>query len=224
MMKVLAFDTTASGLSAALRVEGKTVAAVRQLMTHGQAEALLPALQMVMAEGGVDYADLDLIAVTVGPGSFTGVRVGLATARALGLAVDVPVQGITSTEALAHSLTEEERAGRSVVVVMDSRRGDVFVQTFDSLLTPLGAPFAVAPENIASHLPDGPLLLAGEKARELTLDGRDVRVSNTVLPDAEAMAALAERRFGADAAMPPEPLYIRPPDAALPKDGGRLRP
>ena len=223
-MKVLAFDTSASGLSVALRVAGETVAVARQFMPHGQAEALLPAVQQVMSEGGVVFAELDLIAVTVGPGSFTGVRVGLATARALGLAMGTPVQGIVSTEALAYSAPTEEQAGRSVMAIMDSRRSDLFVQMFDPDLSTLGPPFAAAATALPGLLPEGPLLLVGERTGEVTLEGRDVRVSSCTLPDAGAIAALAERRFGTNEAIPPEPLYLRPPDAALPKDGGRLRP
>ena len=128
-MKVLGLDTATSGCSAALW-EGTvgSVGAARVTvrrsapMARGQAEVLVPLAQEVLAEAGAAFDDLDRIAVTVGPGAFTGLRIALAAARGIAVARDLPVVGITSFDAIAHGVPEAERAGRYLLVAVDSRR------------------------------------------------------------------------------------------------------
>ena len=100
-MRLLALDTATSACSAALWQDGTVLARHLQPMARGQSEALLPMVAAVMAEAGLAFADLDLLAVTVGPGTFTGIRIGLAAARGLALATGLPLAGIATTEAVA---------------------------------------------------------------------------------------------------------------------------
>ena len=100
-MIVLAIDTACSACSAALARDGVVVAARSEAMARGHAEALMPMVQAVMAEARIAWADLELVAVTNGPGSFTGLRTGLAAARGIALAQGIPVAGVTTLEAVA---------------------------------------------------------------------------------------------------------------------------
>jgi tRNA threonylcarbamoyladenosine biosynthesis protein TsaB len=102
---VLAFDTSAGACSAAVLGGDGTVLARRcEALERGHAERLLPMLRDVLAEAGVEIADLALLAVTIGPGTFTGIRIGLAAARGLALASGLPLVGVTSLEAVAASV------------------------------------------------------------------------------------------------------------------------
>lgn len=227
-MKILGLDTATSGCSAALWVDGdaggRVVAALRSPpMSRGQAERLVPMAQAVLAEAGVGFADLDRIAVTVGPGAFTGLRIALAAARGLAVAQGVPVTGVTTFEAVAHGLPETERAGRAVLVAVDSRRAEPFLHLFDAALAPLGEPAMLEPAAIPAWLdallPVGaPLLVAGDGAGPVmaALGERDglTQAAGDGLPDAAVVAALAAAR---PAGLPAEPFYLRPPDVTLPK-------
>ena len=217
-MKVLGLDTATSGCSAALWDDGRVTARRAEPMARGQAEALVPMVEAVLADAGLGFADLDRIAVTVGPGAFTGLRISLAAARGFALAAGLPVIGLTTFEALAHALPEAERHGRTVLVAVDSRRAEPFLQLFDADLTPLGEPALLAPVDVPAWLPAGPLLVAGDGAVLLkpVLEERPevTFAAGPGLPDAAVVAALGAQRVEG---LPPQPLYLRPPDVTLPK-------
>jgi tRNA threonylcarbamoyladenosine biosynthesis protein TsaB len=100
-MMLLAFDCSASACSAAVRHDGSTVAREWRAMERGHAEALVPLIEATLGQAGARFEDISAVATTVGPGSFTGVRIGLATARGLSLALGAPVVGVTTFEAVA---------------------------------------------------------------------------------------------------------------------------
>ena len=190
-------------------------------MSTGQAERLVPMIEAVMARANLRFEDLDLIAVTLGPGAFTGVRIGIATAEGLGLASGRPVLGLTSFEAVAAGAPPELRAGRALVVAIESRREELYLQAFDVAGAPLAEGALVAPVAWSAWLPAGPLVLAGDGAGRLTAAaaGRDlVRASGSGLVDAGDLASLALRRWRPGKAVPRlEPIYLRAPDTTLPK-------
>lgn len=191
------------------------VLAARDIATErGQAEALIPMVVDVMEQAGVAYEGLDLIAVTVGPGSFTGVRTGLAAARALGLAAGVPVHGVTTTEAAAAAIPPSERGGSSILVVLESRRADLYVQVFTSELVALGEPTSALPDDIAALVPDGPLVVTGDAAHRVQgcFGEAAVFIGGSSAP---VVAAIAAGRAGGGG-LRPEPLYLRPPDVTEP--------
>lgn len=234
---LLAIDTATDACSAAI-LAGDAITAHRSAaMVRGQAEALMPMVLETLGAAGCAFADLTAVGVTVGPGAFTGLRIGLAAARGIGLAAGIPVIGATTLEVLAQGVPEDERAGASVVAAIESKRTDLYVQmfraqTFGPDLAPLTAPASVMPEALAEHLPDGPLVLAGDGAARVAeaLNAPD-RLTNSTAgphPDARVLASLAATRLAEAGAAagdlpPPEPLYLRPPDAKRPAGGGRLR-
>ncbi|MBM3565258.1 MAG: tRNA (adenosine(37)-N6)-threonylcarbamoyltransferase complex dimerization subunit type 1 TsaB [Alphaproteobacteria bacterium] len=222
-MLVLALDTAMSSCAAALVRDGRALAVHTRTMRHGHAEALLPMIEQVMAEGQRAYADLDLVAATVGPGAFTGIRVGLAAARGIALAAGKPGAGVTTLEAIAAAWP-----GAPVLAAIESRREDLFAQIFDAAGAALCEPRAVAPEGLAALVREaglaGPFRLAGDgaprAAAALKKEGLDVGAIETApAPDPVRVAAIAAARMGLADSLPLRPLYLRPPDVTLPKNG-----
>jgi tRNA threonylcarbamoyladenosine biosynthesis protein TsaB len=165
---------------------------------------------------------LDGIAVTNGPGSFTGVRIGLATARGLALAAGLPLAGVTTLQALAAAPSADERRGRLILAALDARRDQLYGQFFDAFGDPAGQPFAAAAASIPARLAEirhdvTPLLLVGSGARAAAgaLDeaGLDHRCSESPpFPRADVIAALVARRgFDNPAGQSVAPLYLRKP-------------
>lgn len=184
----------------------------------------MPMVVEVMAETGVAFPDVDLVAVTVGPGSFTGLRIGLAAARGMALAAGLPCLGITTLEAVAESIDRRRQADRMVLAALDSKRGDIFAQAFAAVDRPLGPPVAVSVDDLPRLIPAGPVVVVGsaaEKAvRVLTDAGRQAVAAAAAVPVASAVAVIAARhRRGAKPERPPSPLYLRPPDTG-PVHGG----
>jgi len=219
-MKVLAFDTALGACSAAVVEAGRCIAREQRIQSEGQAEALLPLIERVLAASNSGYGNLDLIAVTVGPGTFTGLRIGLAAARGLRLATGLPVAGVTTLAALAASVSAEVRRDRAILAVIDARRGEVYAQAFGPEFAPLCSPQLLDVAAAACLLPEQPAVLVGSGALLLAplLGERDVIAeAGLINPDPVAIAAVALRGGPWSAeAPPPVPLYLRAPDARLP--------
>ena len=214
---LLGFDTATTTCSAALWAAGEVRACRHVEMPGKHAEVLVPMLREVAAEAGTTLDAMEAFAVTVGPGSFTGIRIGLATARGLALAARRPLIGLTTLEVLAAGVPETERAG-PVLAALDAGRGRLYTQLFDRALAPLCAPEAVAPEALPDLLgapSEGPLAVVGT-GREAALAAlpprlETARVSASPTPDARVLVRLAANRGGAGAAdaATVRPLYLR---------------
>lgn len=221
-MKLLALDAATTACSVACWSGGAVIAQAKETAGRRQAEILMPMVQSTMREAGFDYRMLDLIAVTTGPGSFTGVRIGLATARGLALASGLPLTGVTTLQALAAAPPPDERRGGLILAVLDARRDQLYGQFFDENGDPAGDPFAAAADTIAGRYEKicrgtAPLLLvgsgAGLAAHALDESGQPYRHSESPpFPSAATIAALvAERGFDPAAAKPVAPFYLREP-------------
>lgn len=223
-MLVLALDTAMSACSVALVSGGATLAVRSQAMERGHAEALMPMIENVMAAGKRAYADLDLVAATVGPGAFTGIRIGLAAARGIALAAGKPCVGVTTLETLAAAGANGSGA---VLVAVESRRADMFAQAFDASGLNIGEAESLPPEGLpefvrAADLAPG-FVLAGDGARRAREALARAGIAATICegtdaPDPARIAALAAARHGRGAARAPKPFYLRPPDVTLPKE------
>lgn len=224
MSTVLAFDCAITGLGVAVVRDGACLAACRE-EGREQAAILLPAIASVLQEAGVERRTLSLVAVTVGPGSFTGVRIGLAAAHGLAIGLDVPLAGIATTDVL---LAQAQRGDRLAAAAIDSRLGDWFCALEDDR-----APFLASTSQLAARLGGRRSLIVGPPADalvpSLVAAGVDA-VAQTVLPDPVFIARLAldlSRGGGIDAWRArnraeglPRPLYLRGVNITLP-DGAR---
>lgn len=219
---VLAIDSATDSCSAALWRNGILAAHAFTQQRHGHAEILLPMVRDVMGQARQAFATLDLIATTVGPGSFTGLRIGLSSARALALAAGKPIIGLTTLEVVAAA---QPVSDDPLLVAIDSRREDIFVQLFSPDLSPLCPPAAMLAADITSILPAGAVAIAGNAADAVrrAVPSRNLQpAGGPALPDAGILARCAAARFqGLSGREPvPGPLYLRPPDAILPKRAG----
>jgi len=224
---ILAFDCAGAVCSAALWREGRILARRARASLHGQAEILLPMIEAAMDAAELGYGDLAAVATTIGPGSFTGLRAGLAAARGLALATGLPAVGIDRFAAAARMTNADERDGRSVLAAIDSRRDEIFVQAFDQRLAALGEPAVLTPRDAAAAAPPGALLIAGDAAAAvrdaLQASDRDAAISVGAGPtDVAAVAALAAEELARGGTLAPlRPLYLRPPDTTPQPRRGR---
>jgi len=217
--RLLALDCSAGACSVAVRDDAGVLASAGSAMNRGHAEALMPMVQQVMSEAGLGWDRLDAVAATVGPGSFTGVRIGLAAARGIALAASLPTVPVTTLEAVA------EAAGTGpgpLLVVLDSKRSDFYGQWFGPGGDALDAPRAATLEALLAAGPadSGGWRVAGDAAPGfLEAAGAadpDLRVVADSGPDAVAVAAVALRRLASGGAAALTPLYLRAPDVTPP--------
>lgn len=221
LRRLLAIDTSSAACSAALWRDGALATHRHKDMERGHSEALMPMIMETLAEAGQGLREIDAIAVTVGPGAFTGIRIGLAAARGIGLAAGIFVHGVTTFGAVAEAVPESVRRGRRILVLLDSKRGDLFVQAYDSTLVESGPPAVMAVPDVACLIAEVPTVIAGDGVsllrpmiREGLADGR-VQIQAEATVDATHVASLAFRLLSAGRTLPPDPLYLRAPDVRI---------
>ncbi len=210
-MLILAFDTTVASCSVALWRDGKSLRTEYRPMKNGQAEALIPLIEGIMNACDTSYSDLDRIAVTLGPGSFTGVRVGIATARAIGLAAEKPLVGIATTEVYAAAAPEENK---NILTAIDTKRGDLYVQIFDTSLKSLSNIEVTTIGELPKLIGPDPVTVVGDAALAVTdVLGESATLSDAPpFPDVALLAKLSSTRT-------PEPRDIAPIYARAPEIG-----
>jgi tRNA threonylcarbamoyl adenosine modification protein YeaZ len=215
-MRILAIDTSCGACSAAV-FDGLSRAALSRRsepMAHGQAEALGPMVEAVMGESDGGFAALGRVVVAVGPGSFTGIRIGLAMGRAIGLTLSVPVVGVSTLVAFAAPLLDEPQPG-VIVSAVDARHGSVYFQVYESTGRPLFSPRVASFRDAARAIGGGPARIAGDGAQALALEaqraGTVCEALGGAFPDIVAIARVGLAANPED--WPARPLYVKPPDA-----------
>ena len=220
MSTVLAFDCAVSGQGVAVVRNGVSLASLFE-EGRDQAARLLPAIAGALERTGIARTALDLIAVTTGPGSFTGVRVGLSAARGLAVGLGIPLAGITTTSVLRAQAAATDRL---VVAAVDTKLGDWFATIGDD-----PAPFAVTAKDLAARLGGQKCLIAGKDVAPLAASLQAVGIDAVVQegpPDPVVLGRLAlvdgveAWRARNRAEGPPRPLYLRGVNITLP-DGAR---
>ena len=247
-MNVLGIDTSSALLSAAVLADGRLVAeCARESVQAGDrrpgrsnhAEGLLPLIEETLGRAAVDFSALSLLGVAVGPGSFTGLRIGISTAKGLAYGSDIPVVGVRTLEAAAYRVPLHDGEG-FVCPLMDARKGEVYgalyrrtAVVFECLIEDT----VISPESLARQanaMASAPCVFVGNGARAYAdliarcTGGRARVTPGDEFPTiASAVARIAEKRFrsapGA-AAEPLTPHYIRPPDAVAGASRGALGP
>lgn len=210
-MLLLALDTATPAVTVALHDGTDVIAASSQVDARRHGELLLPAVDRVLAEAGVRLDTVTGVVVGVGPGPYTGLRVGLMTADTFGLALGVPVHGLCTLDGLAYA-TEVEGP---FVVATDARRKEVYWARYEDPRTRVTEPAVDRPAEIADVVAGLPAVGAGALLYPDTFP--DARAPEHV--SAAALAALAAERLGKGEELPaPRPLYLRRPDAQVPKN------
>ena len=219
-MIILALDAALGRCSACVVSDGVVLARRHQDGGRGQAALLAPMVADVLAEAGIAATSLNAVAVTIGPGSFTGLRASIALAQGIAAGVGCPLIGVTIAEALIEALPADA-ASRDIWVAINSRRDRVFLlRGPDRAAYPLDRlPAATGRIAIAG---DAAIAVACRLAARATAS---VMLTDARLPDAAMVAAVAARRLAGDLPMlPVEPMYIDQPEAKLPAGGLRPAP
>jgi tRNA threonylcarbamoyladenosine biosynthesis protein TsaB len=209
-LTVLSIDTCEANCSAALLSEGKVRAARIEAIGRGHAERLLPMLDELLIEAGLEYADLDRIGVTTGPGTFTGLRIGLSVARGLGLSLGIPVVGVTSLFALAADVRDCRGAVHAVVM---GRGGQAYHQTFS--VDPAGLPVALS-EGASLDAADIEAMVAATPGRIVGSGAPLLGSEYSGAPVSPGAVAFLAATLD-PASFLPEPAYLRAADAVRAK-------
>lgn len=220
-LNVLAIDTSLGACSVAMACErgGTWDLTTRfEAMPRGHSERLMPMIREVVDEAGIELAGLRLICVTVGPGTFTGVRIGLAAAKGLALATQADLVGESSLALIAAGYlraNEADYSQRDVMVAVDARRNQIYFQSFANNGIAIADPVVLAPEDAASGLGEGTLVVgsgASMVAEAAICTGKVVTIAGENLqPDARDLVKLGLRAPRISGTI--SPLYLRPPDA-----------
>ena len=224
-MLILAIDTALDACAAGIldTAASKLIAQESQPMKRGHAEALMPLIARIIKAAGIAFADLDRIAVTTGPGSFTGLRVGLSAARGIALAADRPVVGLTTLTAYAAPLVSQN-GEQPVISAIDARHDHVYFQVVSGDGSPLILPRVAPIEEALGASRFGAPHLVGNAAR-LLADRWPADAPPPFGVDAQpapdiAWVAWLGAAVSPDTA-PARPYYLRAPDAKLPKEALR---
>jgi tRNA threonylcarbamoyl adenosine modification protein YeaZ len=212
---VLGFDTATPTVSVALHDGERVLSQACATDARRHSELLAPMIAKVMADAGASRADLTDIAVGVGPGPYTGLRVGVVTARVLGSVLDIPVHGVCSLDVIAYAV----RAGREFAVATDARRKEVYWARYDAAGRRTDGPHVGRAGSI-----EGAAGLAVAGAGGLLYPEAFGEVIGPAYPDAATLCGIVTGRPAGAALLPPEPLYLRRPDAREPGPPKRVTP
>ncbi|MFD0985635.1 tRNA (adenosine(37)-N6)-threonylcarbamoyltransferase complex dimerization subunit type 1 TsaB [Methyloligella solikamskensis] len=214
-MRLLALDTSMSNCSAAVASETGEILAYRQAaMARGHAEALMPMIEAAMTDAGLAFANLDRVAATTGPGSFTGVRIAIAAARGLGLAMGVELWGTDSLSVMAARAVEDGlNDAAPFAIAIDARRDSLYFATFEADGALRAGPTLLHPDEAAASLPEDIRVVLGSGAEALAKAAKPdlVTAAPELQPDAAALAKLAGKASEPITSL--KPFYLRPPDA-----------
>jgi len=213
-MKLLAFDTALEACSVGVTTDAGASFLRSEEVGRGHQERLFPMIAAVMAEAGIGFDDLDRIAVTVGPGSFTGIRVGIAAARGFALVTGAPVVGVTTLAVHAESAAGQ-LGGRPLMTVLPARADRLYAQLFGPDLSPRDDPRLARLADLAAEAEEAGAMLAGSGAEAVAaaigVDAGTRIIHRRSAPDIAALLRLTRR------APPPQesprPLYLSSPDA-----------
>ena len=228
-MKILSIDTTYGICSVALLADNKIIGEVNDDQHSKQAEKLLPIIEDILQEASITYDDLDAIAANIGPGSFTGTRIGLSAAKAMVLVKDILLISVNSFESVAYPIAErlnqEQNENDKILVVLDAKRGQVFAQVLSKDLNPTSEDSLLSYEDITNILDkNDSYVLTGSGSNLvkefITKEGIKFKIDNDkAMPKARDIAFVALKKMQSE----PEgnsktnsdssPLYIRKPDA-----------
>lgn len=220
-MPILALDTSSAVAVALLADDGKVLATRSDSEQRHHAELLAPMVQHVLADAGVDRTQLTAVVAGTGPAPFTGLRVGLVTARTMALALDVPAWGVPSVDALAATAARTAEPGARVLVVTDARRREVYWAEYrvdaDRAAEPIGGPDIAVPATLVEHGRTTGALVVGRGAwlHHEALGLTDEQPDDPALldPDPAELGRLALARHAAGQPLATTPLYLRRPDA-----------
>ena len=232
---ILGIDSATSVCSAALVQGDKTLGAITKKMSRGQAEELLVMVDDILKKTNTAATDIDCVAVSVGPGSFTGLRIGLSAARGLALSISRPCIGVSTFEVALGAITGSADSFKNILrqkkllIAIETRREDIYAQLFDENFSPLSNGAALHEDELVKIA--GPyteeLAVAGDGAgRAIEMLKNNGINATSINPDFEhsatAVCEIAKNKYSKGVELsPPKPLYLRSPEAKIPPPDSR---
>jgi len=223
-MKILAVDTSAGVCSVALANDGVVIAAKEDNRPARQAEFTVPLIEQILAENNYQYDDLDLLTTTIGPGSFTGIRIGMAVIKGIALATSIPAIGISTLEATAWYAIHQHHSQENIIVLLNAMRDQVYVQKFkananNNELNAIGEASLVNIADLVEIIAANALITGNCSEIINGLGAENLNLTPDIVLHASSVAVLAGVRFSENNGVTEKltPLYIRKPDAKLPQ-------
>ena len=209
---ILAIDASTGPCSAAVWSGNRISAYIENTKPVMQSASLIPMVEDAIAQSGITYNDLTHIVATTGPGSFTGIRVGLASAQGIAMAAGKTASGFTTLDVLAYAALQQST--HPILAILNAGKGECYYQYFSAgpQLHALSEPTVDSLESALVLAPQGPVTVAGN----ITVGAAGFTHCGVMFPRADTMAEMAARSFGTSHVL--RPFYIRAPDAKLPKD------
>ena len=219
--KILTFDTSVSACSAALFDHNGNGTIIKEDMPRGQSEALMPMIEDVLERSQCSYEDVDCIVTTIGPGAFTGLRIGLSVAKALGLSLNKPVFGVSTLQAIAFEASESAKGDFKVLV--ETRRDDFYIQDFSMEGFPISEPQALSADDIERKMADVKCITGDAVDRFLKLAKHEEWDVFTSVQSPDPLI-MAEKLLVVPELFTPnvEPLYLRGADVSQSKKQYRV--
>ncbi len=208
---LLAIDTSGPFCSAAIATKQTIIFSCSENIGRGHAERLMPMLEEMLLQSKVTWQEITQIACVTGPGSFTGLRVGIAAAKGLSLALLCPCRGVSVFEAFAASIQNTD-VKKTFAVIMDAKRDQVWMQIFNEAAQPTGTPMAVSTDRITSKLPTTLTDIYGSGAAILAKQNKAYTLQNS-FPSPPIEGVVLKAFAGHSAENTLKPLYLRDPDA-----------
>lgn len=225
---IIGIDSATSGCSVAVMAGAQVLATTVKEMSRGQAEELMPMIEGILKESDITPPQLDLVAVSIGPGSFTGLRIGLATARGLALSLSIPCIGASTFEVCAAAVDKNAIGAGKLLIAIETRRDDIYAQLFNSDLTPLSDGAAMDCVGLATLVADNNVVVAGDggvHAIEMLKNQGGTKATLFdvgVFSGAVHACTIAGSKYKpGEIVPPPQPLYLRPPEAKIPQPKNR---
>jgi tRNA threonylcarbamoyl adenosine modification protein YeaZ len=203
----LAIDTATGPCSVALWHDGKLASYLEDQRTVTQSVSLMPMVEKALAVAKLTYAQLGAVATTIGPGSFTGIRVGLAAARGIGFSAGIPTLGVTTLDVLAFAASKQAKAGENLLAILNAGKGEWYHARYTAQGSPLQE---VQLGTLEAALNTSPA--AAVFAGNAPITQADIRSSGVSFPRADLLAELLATH-GEKAVKAPHPFYLRAPDA-----------
>ena len=224
-MNILAFDTCFSARSVALQQNSSLIAERLKLLERGHAEEIFPMISEVLSDAKIDWEEIDCLGITYGPGTFTGLRVGLAAARGIALTRKIPISAFSSLHAIAAGTfrIDELKDVESFLVVSDARRNEVYIQSFNNEAQPLVEPALIQISDVISWASSKNIGIIGSGVDPLFYKIPEVSSRLSLLkgehyPQARDIAALTEEAMSRSTWSyegPPSPIYLRAPHVKM---------
>lgn len=230
---ILALDTAMGGCAVGVYdpQAQKTLSSVQEPMTTGQAERLVPMIEQVLESAGAAYQDLASVAVTRGPGAFTGLRIGLATARGLSLALEIPVIGVETFEALMKTHKPNGAGQGPLAILIETKRADYYARFYDAAGNPVTEGACLSLKEILKLFEGiGTPELVGDAARRFLTEAKeygktqDWSFTEILMCAPEAVARCALQKISEnpqERAIDAQPLYLRAPDVTMPAQAAK---